>query len=171
MIRNTIRCLAVVWVVLLAGGCSDDSGVPTHDPSKTGSPSTALELWADGDEPGAREEFLDVNWVREDLLLDDPAFTLTQGELDALPASDKQEMHRHLAHQVGQLAELAGAVLDDGEQAGEVGNAARARACVDAVAGCGYFLQRNPDRAVILIRLGEAFVRRAGRQRNQLAGR
>ncbi|MBE0536232.1 MAG: hypothetical protein IH624_11240 [Phycisphaerae bacterium] len=175
---------ALVWAAVVFGaaffGCTkrDDGGGPAEpsepaagQPSQKGAAVTApagafdeaLKLWRDGDQRGAAERLLRMDWPNAAIFAEESVFRISEAAFVKLPAERRSAVQEEAMAATKAVREMARYVIEEGRRLAAQGQDAAARSHYDAVARCGEVLA-GEDRLALVKMVGEALEKYAAAQ-------
>jgi hypothetical protein len=175
--KNT-TITVIMGATILIGGCGKESpsssatpppAPPPPPPAQADAASSspaaqpALTAWQQGDKAAAVSSFLAADWSVQPLFAADSPLCLTESQLAALAAADKQAADvkvNEIMAQTKSLTEIARAVEQAGHDAASKGDAAQARKCFTSVKQCGTALE-SPNFTKVVQLVGKGYKRRA----------
>lgn len=148
--RNGIGLLMAVTFAVCAGcGRKQAAGTPDKPPSaaETASAQPALELWTAGEATRATDVFLQADFRQGPLFAGNSPLRLSEAELVAVPASERQSRIEQVLKQTSELKKLAAHIAKLGQEAAEKSDAATARRHFEQLRQFGNALeQANPPK-------------------------
>jgi hypothetical protein len=149
-VRNGIGLLIAATLVLCAGcGRKQTASTPDKAPSPTESASVqpAFDLWTAGDTARATDTFLLADFRQGPLFAAGSPLRLSEAELMAVPASERQKKIEQVLKQTGELKKLAAHVAKLGQEAAVRKDTAAARKYFEQLRQFGEALeQANPPK-------------------------
>jgi hypothetical protein len=124
------------------------AGTPVMEP--------VLIAWQQGDKPLAVSRFIEVNWSSRPLFASSSALSLSEKQVMALPPTDNKAKLEEIYKQMGNLRQLAQAVLQAGRDAAGSKDSAQARKYFTSLKQCGEALDAT-DFSLGVRQFGQTF--------------
>ena len=123
----------------------------------------AMIAWQQGDKSMAVSRFVEANWSARPLFAPGSTLSLSEGQFMLLPSSERNLKANDAIKQVGDLKQLAQAVVQAGRDAAEKKDSAQARKYFTSVKQCGEALD-GPDSLLLVGQIGKFMKRTAGEE-------
>ena len=133
-------------------------------PAATSVMEPAMIAWRQGDKSLAVSRFVEANWSARPLFAPGSTLSLSEGQFMSLPFSERNVKANDAINQVGDLKQLAQAVVQAGRDAAMKKDYAQARKYFTAVKQCGEALD-GPDSLLLVGQIGKFMRERPAKSR------
>jgi hypothetical protein len=126
-----------------------------------------MMAWQQGDKSLAVSRFVEANWSARPLFAPGSTLSLSESQLGSLPITERGKKQDEPMKQVGNLKQLALAVLQAGRDAASNKDSSQARKYFTSVKHCGEALE-GPDFALLINQIAKMMKRMADEELGKL---